>query len=86
MNPSLYLLEIIDPSRNTNMNFSDRNSLCKQLKLINTTFNKILDKKDSELESLRKKMRELALSVKYIPMRSTITEEYLVPVKDINIY
>lgn len=55
----------------------------EQLKYVNKTFNKILDKKNSELESLRERIKELTSSVKYIPLRSTVTEEYLVPVKDI---
>ena len=63
--------------------FYDRNNLGEQLKYVNKTFNKILDKKNSELESLRERIKELTSSVKYIPLRSTVTEEYLVPVKDI---
>ena len=52
------------------------------MNFVNKTFNKILDKKDSELESLRERIGKLSSSVEYIPMRSTVTEEFLVPVKD----
>ena len=61
----------------------DRNSLCEQLKFVTKTFNKILDKKDSEVESLREKIGEMSSTVEFLPMRTTVTEEFFIPVKDV---
>ena len=57
-----------------------RKSLTEELKFVDRTFQKLLNKKDTELVVLRDKLEQKDRSERYIPMKSTFIEEYLVPV------
>ena len=50
------------------------------MKFVDRTFQKLVNKKDTELVLLREKLEQKDTNERYIPMKSTFIEEYLVPV------